>query len=43
MPGCSVVDCVGLDDAGKIVRVRRDDDDMEAAASRFFVPYSVEK
>ena len=36
MPGCSEADCVGLDDAGKVVRVRRGDDDMEAAASRFF-------
>lgn len=37
MPGCSEVDCVGLDDAGKVVRVRRGDDDMEAAVSRFFL------
>ena len=36
MPGCSEADCVGLDDAGKVVMVRRGDDDMEAAASRFF-------
>lgn len=27
---------MGLDDAGKVVRVRRGDDDMEAAVSRFF-------
>ena len=27
MLGCSEVDCVGLDDAGKVVRVRRGDDD----------------
>lgn len=34
----------GLDDAGKIVRVRRGDDDTGAAVSRFFfVPYGVEK
>ena len=36
MPGCSEADCVGLDDAGKIVMLRRGDDDMEAAVSRFF-------
>ena len=36
MLGCSEVDCVGLDDAGKVVMVRSGDDDMEAAASRFF-------
>lgn len=36
MPGCSEADCVGVDDAGKIVRVRRGDDDIEAAVSRFF-------
>lgn len=28
MLGCSEVDCVGLDDAGKVVRVRRGDNDM---------------
>ena len=27
---------MGLDDAGKVVRVRMGDDDMEAAVSRFF-------
>ena len=43
MLGCSEADCVGIDDAGKGVMVRRGDDDMEAAVSRFFVPYSVEK
>ena len=43
MLGCSEADCVGIDDAGKVVMVRRGDDDMEAAVSRFFVPYSVEK
>lgn len=37
MLGCSDVDCVGIDDAGKVVRVRRGDDDMEAAVSRFFL------
>ena len=36
MPGCSEADCVGVGDAGKIVRVRRGDDDIEAAVSRFF-------
>ena len=28
MLGCSEVDCVGPDDAGKVVRVRRGDNDM---------------
>ena len=28
MLGCSEVDCVGLDDAGQVVRVRRGDDAM---------------
>ena len=28
MLGCSEVDCVGLDDAGKVVRGRRGDGDM---------------
>lgn len=36
MLGCSEADCVGLDDAGKVVMVRMGDDDMEAAVSRFF-------
>lgn len=36
MPRCSEADCVGVGDAGKIVRVRRGDDDTGAAVSRFF-------
>lgn len=28
---------MGVGDAGKIVRVRRGDDDIEAAVSRFFL------
>lgn len=36
MLGCFEVNCVGVGDAGKIVRVRRGDDDIEAAVSRFF-------
>ena len=43
MPGRSEVDCVGLDDAGKVVRVRRGDDDMEAAVSRFFCAFECGK
>lgn len=43
MPGCSEADCVGLDDAGKVVMVRRGDDDMGRLRAAFFVPYSVEK
>lgn len=35
--------CGGLDDAGKIVRVRRGDDDIEAAVSRFFLCLMVRK
>lgn len=36
MLGCSEADFVGVGDAGKIVRVRRGDGDIEAAVSRFF-------
>lgn len=43
MLGCSEVDCVWLDDAGKVVRVRMGDDDMGRLRAAFFVPYSVEK
>ena len=43
MLGCSEADFVGVGDAGKIVRVRRGDGDIEAAVSRFFCALWCEK